>query len=75
MPSTLLVIIYILIFCLINRYLIKNIKKKGEEFAVQNNTNTKYPVLHTVLFNTKKTKKITSIKKLVLDLYQYNRLH
>ena len=75
MPPALLVVIYILFFCLINRYLIKNIKKKGETFAVQNNTNTKFPVLHNMLFNTNKPKKITSIKKLVLDLYHYNSLH
>ena len=71
---TFVIVIYILIFCLINRYLIKNIKKKGEAFAVQNNTDTKYPVLHNMLFTTNKPKKITSIKKLVLDFYHYNRL-
>jgi len=70
MTPILLVVIYILFFCLINRYLIKNIKLKGTQIAVQNNTDTKYPVLHNVLFNTNKPKKITSIKKLVLDYYQ-----
>lgn len=68
----LLVVIYIIFFCLINRYLIKNIKLKGKEFAVQNNTDTKYPVLHNVLFNTNKPKKISSIKKLVLSVVKYN---
>jgi hypothetical protein len=71
---TFAIVIYILIFCLINRYLIKNIKIKGAAFAVRNNIDTKYPVLHNMLFTTNKPKKITSIKKLVLDLYHYNRL-
>ena len=68
----LLVVIYIIFFCLINRYLIKNIKLKGAQFAVQNNTDTKYPVLHNVLFNTNKPKKNSSIKKLVLSVVKYN---
>jgi hypothetical protein len=74
MPPALLVVIYILFFCLINRYLIKNIKNKGEEVAVQHNMDTKYPVLHNMLFTTNKPKKITSIKKIVLDLYHYYRI-
>ena len=68
----LLVVIYIIFFCLINRYLIKNIKLKGKEFADQNSTDTKFPVLYKMLFNTNKPKKISSIKKLVLSVVKYN---
>ena len=75
---TVAIIIYILFFCLINRYLIKNIKIKGKAFAVQNNKDTpyldvQYPVLYNMLFTTNKPNKITSIKKLILDFYRLYR--
>ena len=75
MPHTLIVIMYIIFFCLINRYLIKNIKKKGKVFAVKHDINKKNPVKHKMLINNKKTKNITSIKKLVIDLYNNYSLH